>query len=175
MPVYDYVALDPRGRRVTGTVDAPSPAQARARLRSQGTYAVSIDESAGQGHPYGQGLWRRRLAPRELTAMTRQLATLLGAGVPLVEALDALLQQNPGRALGGLIACLLALHGNSENAALMLAGLRGVEQLTRAEPPPDGERPRFAGALWSDAAGRQWQEIDLEALVRQESFLRIVR
>ena len=108
MPVYDYVALDPRGRRVTGTVDAPSPAQARARLRSQGTYAVSIDESAGQGHPYGQGLWRRRLAPRELTAMTRQLATLLEAGVPLVEALDALLQQNPGRALGGLIAAIRA-------------------------------------------------------------------
>ena len=108
MPVYDYVALDPRGRRVTGTIDAPGPAQARARLRSQDRYAVSIDESAGQAYVRGAGLWRRRPGPRELTAMTRQLATLLEAGVPLVEALDALLQQNPGRALGGLIAAIRA-------------------------------------------------------------------
>ncbi len=63
------------------------------------------------------------------------------------------------------------------NCALLvdrLAGLRGEEQLPLAPRQPTGERPRFAGALRRDEAGRSWQEIDLEALTRQESFLHVV-
>ena len=63
------------------------------------------------------------------------------------------------------------------NCALLvdrLAGLRSDEQLPLLAEQPAGPRPRFAGALRRDEAGRHWQEINLEALARQENFLHIV-
>lgn len=63
------------------------------------------------------------------------------------------------------------------NCALLvdrLAGLRSDEQLPLAAVQPTGALPRFAGALRHDETGRGWQEINLAALARQESFLRIV-
>ena len=63
------------------------------------------------------------------------------------------------------------------NCALLvdrLAGLRSDEQLPLAAQQPAGPLPRFAGALRRDEAGRHWQEINLEALSRQENFLHIV-
>ncbi len=53
-----------------------------------------------------------------------------------------------------------------------LAGLRGAHQL-RAAPVPTEPRPAFAVALWHDAEGRAWQEIDLAALASHEQFLAI--
>lgn len=53
-----------------------------------------------------------------------------------------------------------------------LAGLRGAHQL-RAAPAPTQPRPAFAVALWHDAEGRAWQEIDLGALAAHEQFLAI--
>lgn len=63
------------------------------------------------------------------------------------------------------------------NCALLvdrLAGLRSDEQLPLAAEQPQGPRPRFAGALRCDETGRHWQEINLEALARQDNFLHIV-
>lgn len=63
------------------------------------------------------------------------------------------------------------------NCALLvdrLAGLRSDEQLPLAADQPTGPRPRFAGPLRRDEGGRTWQEINLEALSRQENFLHIV-
>jgi twitching motility protein PilI len=63
------------------------------------------------------------------------------------------------------------------NCALLvdrLAGLRSDEQLPLAQEAAAGPRPRFAGALRRDEAGRRWQEINLEALARQHDFLHIV-
>jgi twitching motility protein PilI len=63
------------------------------------------------------------------------------------------------------------------NCALLvdrLAGLRSEDQLPLAAEQPAGPLPRFAGALRRDEGGRAWQEINLEALSRQEAFLHIV-
>ncbi len=64
------------------------------------------------------------------------------------------------------------------NCALLvdrLAGLRSDEQLPLVpETAGAAPRPRFAGALRRDETGRTWQEINLEALSRQEQFLRVV-
>jgi twitching motility protein PilI len=63
------------------------------------------------------------------------------------------------------------------NCALLvdrLAGLRSDEQLPLVAQQPSGARPRFAGALRRDEAGRAWQEINLEALSCQDDFLHVV-
>ena len=92
------------------------------------------------------------------------LAAFLGLRAPL--ARNAVREQ----------ARLLAFNPNlgSYSAVLVdrLAGLRSANQLT-AEPAQALPRPSFATAVWRDAHGRAWQEIDLAALARHEQFLAI--
>jgi twitching motility protein PilI len=83
----------------------------------------------------------------------------------------------PGRALPAQSRLVSLGSELNLNCALLvdrLAGLRSDEQLPLAAQQPAGPLPRFAGALRCDEAGRSWQEIDLEALSRQENFLHIV-
>lgn len=104
MPVYEYVALNATGRRLKGIIDADSPVIARRRLRETGVYPVRIHTAAGQhrqstGRSISLAGLFRRVRAGELAAATRQLAILLGAGVPLIAALDALIAQAANPAL----------------------------------------------------------------------------
>lgn len=86
-------------------------------------------------------------------------------------------EAQPGRPLQAqhrLVALNAELNLNCALWVDRLVGLRSDEQLPLDPEPPSGFRPRFAGALRRDETGRTWQEIDLEALSRQGSFLRIV-
>lgn len=128
MPVYEYVALNTTGRRLKGIIDADSPVIARRRLRETGVYPVRIHTAAGQhrqstGRSISLAGLFRRVRAGELAAATRQLAILLGAGVPLIAALDALIAQAANPALkrrlaqvkesvneGGSLASALTQH-----------------------------------------------------------------
>jgi len=98
MPVYEYIALDVGGRRRKGIVDAGSVAAARQKLRETDVFPVELseasdrkrEETAARG---GAIHLFRRVGLQELALMTRQLATLLGAGLPLVPSLSALVAQ----------------------------------------------------------------------------------
>lgn len=98
MPVFEYHAIDPKGKDVKGLVDAESVRAARQKLRGQGIYPTSMQESkAAVGTPKGRDLRRyfqaQRIGTRDLSVLTRQLATLINAGLPLVSALNALSDQ----------------------------------------------------------------------------------
>lgn len=97
MPVYSYRALNARGRAVRGVIDADSPAKARARLRADGLHPVEISPASSGGGLSLAALkhWlpHKSGAGRLITPVTRQLATLLNAGVPLVQALDTVQEQ----------------------------------------------------------------------------------
>ncbi|MGM9483770.1 chemotaxis protein CheW [Roseateles sp. NT4] len=83
----------------------------------------------------------------------------------------------PGRAVAANSRLVSLGSDLNLNCALLvdrLAGLRSDEQLPLAPQQPAGPLPRFAGQLRRDEAGRNWQEINLEALSRQENFLHIV-
>lgn len=98
MPVYEYKALNTGGKSVSGIIDAESASAARQKLRSTSVYPVSI-------HEVEEGAMRKesgrrksvqlfeRIRPSEVTMMTRQLATLLEAGFPLVSAIETLIPQ----------------------------------------------------------------------------------
>ena len=95
MPVFEYAALDSNGKRANGVIDAESAQAARQKIRNAGNFPVSIKEVKGAGTPKsGKSIslskFIRRIRPIETAMMTRQLATLLNAGLPLVTALDAL-------------------------------------------------------------------------------------
>lgn len=124
MAVFEYRALDAKGRKQKGIIDANSEAQARTKLRSMGKYPVSIaltsmERSKTEGQGKSLNLFRR-VKSEEVSLMTRQLATLLGAGIPLVQALDSLMAQTRNSMLKKVIAQIKGAvnEGNSLTNAL---------------------------------------------------------
>ncbi len=96
VPVYAYRGLAGDGRTVAGIIDAESPRGARAKLRRTGVFPTDLRPEAAPAATRRLAASFRpgeRVPAPELAAMTRQLATLIGAGMPLVESLAALAEQ----------------------------------------------------------------------------------
>lgn len=94
MAVYQYKALDLDQRPVRGTVVADTPRQARDTLRERELQVLSVDESSDGSHgTWRSGFSRRRFA-NQWAVCTHELAMLIGAGIPLLEALDTVLEQH---------------------------------------------------------------------------------
>ncbi len=109
MPVYEYKALDRKGKSSKGQIDAESEARARSKLRSSGKYPVSIRESIGKvqsGKKKGTSSvsFFERIKSDEIHVVTRQLATLLNAGIPLINGLASLIDQSSNPALKRVLA-----------------------------------------------------------------------
>jgi general secretion pathway protein F len=96
MPVYAYKGLTPQGRAVSGVLDADSLTSACLSLRRSGVFPTAIDEETARrtqadGPPTARPISPfERVPVQELALFTRQLATLSGAGLPLVECLETL-------------------------------------------------------------------------------------
>jgi general secretion pathway protein F len=98
MPVFEYTALDKTGKSLSGVIDADSKIVARQKLRGTGIFPVEVKETAartvdGKKNIFSFASMFSRVKAEEVQAATRQLATLLGAGIPLIAALEALIQQ----------------------------------------------------------------------------------
>lgn len=96
MPVFEYTALDPRGKRCKGVIDADNMQMARARLRERKLFPTHLGEARTQDQSRKESLSflsTRRLRPKDVSLITRQLATLMGAGFPLVGALGSVISQ----------------------------------------------------------------------------------
>jgi general secretion pathway protein F len=98
MPVYEYTAFDHQGRKRKGIIDSGSAAAARQKLRETQIFPIEITESATDGkdgpkHQRPVGGVLKKVGLREVSVMTRQLSTLLGAGLPLVPSLTTLVSQ----------------------------------------------------------------------------------
>jgi len=98
MPVFEYKALNEKGKSMSGIIDADSSFSARQKLRAARIFPVSVYEI--EKNPEGKsGFFSNlpsffiRISPLEIAAYTRQLSTLVGAGFPLVNAIDSLIPQ----------------------------------------------------------------------------------
>ncbi len=94
MPVFAYKGLNDSGRNVQGVVEADSARAARARLRKDGVYPTAVVEESAEPSATAFS-WRpsARVSTADVALISRQLATLLSAGVPVVEALSAVGEQ----------------------------------------------------------------------------------
>ena len=106
MPVYEYRGLSAEGKKVRGIIDAPSPRMARSKLRTLQIFPVDVREEISKPHVAEDPLAKLfvRVRPQDISIITRQLATLLEAGTPLVSALDAILEQTDNHAVKKVIA-----------------------------------------------------------------------
>lgn len=111
MPAFRYEAVDAAGATRKGVVNADSPRAARADLRGQGLTPLTVEAITAQVDASGATRARgfgERLSQVELALFTRQLASLLEAGLPLEQAFTALLEQAEKAYLRDLIASIRA-------------------------------------------------------------------
>lgn len=97
MPVYGYRGLAADGRTVSGVIDADSARGARGKLRGLGIFPTEVNQEAAVAPRRSlaerlPGL-RRKMPASDLAMLTRQLGSLLGGGVPLLDALTVLTDQ----------------------------------------------------------------------------------
>src|SRR5215469_7298275 len=106
MPAFAYQALDNSGKTQHGVLQGDTARAVRASLREQGLNPLEVTEVA----PAQQrgGMFRRGLSSTQLALLTRQLATLLKAGLPVDEALAALAEQNDDTRSHALVVALRA-------------------------------------------------------------------
>lgn len=95
MAIFEYKAFSADGKNKKGLIEADSAKTARAKLKKQRLMVTSMSErsaakrSGGQGLPFVGG----RIGQGDISVMVRQLASLIRANIPLVEALTALRDQ----------------------------------------------------------------------------------
>ncbi len=102
MPIYNYKGMTGAGKATKGSLNAESLPDARARMRAQGIFLTEISQSSESEDLAPRANSERfridlsflnRIPALERALSTRQLATLVSAGIPLVEALSALVAQ----------------------------------------------------------------------------------
>ncbi len=118
MANFQYIALDPKGEQTTGVVQANSDAEAVTALRGQGLYPTQVVEEgkgtlAGKAgkkgkkktkaRAKGKGKIGGKVKPKVLMIFTRQLATLIDSGLPLLRGLNVLGKQEPNPVLQATI------------------------------------------------------------------------
>ena len=104
MPTFSYTAVDAQGKTHQGTVEANNAADAAAAVKKQGRFPTNITETtAAAGKPKGKGFslslslgagaGTGKVPAKVLTVFTRQLSTLISAGLPLLRSLRTLSKQ----------------------------------------------------------------------------------
>lgn len=95
MPVWEYTARTPTGQEQTGTIDLPSRDDVVAHLRKNRLVLVRIREAK-------KAKRRGRIPTRDIVVFTRQFATMINSGLPLVQALDILAKQTDNKVLAAV-------------------------------------------------------------------------
>jgi len=127
MPKFSYVAMDSDGTETEGVIDADNQAQAISRIRSQNLFPTRVTPLADGGKTGGgkrassrtdekkgklgvelkmPAIFKTRVRPKQLSVFTRQLATLVDAGLPLLRGLRILLKQEKNPSLREAIAAM---------------------------------------------------------------------
>ncbi|MGH1469513.1 MAG: type II secretion system inner membrane protein GspF [Bdellovibrionales bacterium] len=100
MPLYEYKALNRKGKKVKGIVDADNSKAARVELKKKGIYVTEVyNKSQKKAKAKGGVSSNAKVGIDDLSLATRQLATLLKANIPLVEALAIAADQSEHAAL----------------------------------------------------------------------------
>lgn len=96
MPTYKYKARDQEGKTVSGKISAESEAVIVAELRKRNLIILGVTEEKGSGlkkSAAGSSQGGKKVKPEDLVIFTRQFATMVDAGIPILQSLEALSEQ----------------------------------------------------------------------------------
>jgi type IV pilus assembly protein PilC len=97
MPTFSYTARDRAGQQSTGVIAAKDPTEVREVLRNKDLFVTQIKEKSGPSQGSGGGLFsafsKKKVKLTDMVVMSRQLATLVRAGISIVECLYAVAEQ----------------------------------------------------------------------------------
>ncbi|AJQ95875.1 type II secretion system inner membrane protein GspF [Gynuella sunshinyii] len=94
MAAFDYIAIDEKGKRRKGVLEGDSPRQIRQMLRDKGWFPAEVELVKEKGGNASLGRKGPSVSSADLALLTRQLATLVGSGMPLEECLKAVAEQS---------------------------------------------------------------------------------
>lgn len=106
MAAFEYQALDHKGKQHKGVLEADSARQVRQQLRDKGWMPLSVDATSGKQKKTGflaQFSFGPSLKTADLALITRQLATLIAAGLPIDEALKAVSEQSEKQVVKSMV------------------------------------------------------------------------
>lgn len=113
MPVYHYKGLTAKGKTVTGVAEASGPFELQRKLAQENIFLTEVGEAKVSAAPSSAPVLRKevnlrsvfeRVTQSDVAVMTRQLATLLRASVPMSEALQALVAQQENKKFRAILA-----------------------------------------------------------------------
>jgi type II secretion system protein F len=122
MPTFTYKAKDSKGALIQGVMEAEARPAVVARLQTMGLFPLSIEGGGGRGKAAGSAAAKtssggamgqarhllqsgqRRIRTSDMSSFNRQMADLLGAGIPLVKALSILVVQTPNERLREILS-----------------------------------------------------------------------
>ncbi len=129
MPAFEYIALDKQGKKRKGTLEGDTQRQIRQQLREQDLIPLSVEETS-QSHRRKSAI---RISVTDLALFTRQLATLVRAGLALEEALRAIAEQTEKSRTKSLLLAVRSRILEGHSLAEGLADYPGIfPQLYRA-------------------------------------------
>ncbi|MDX8390471.1 MAG: type II secretion system F family protein [Mariprofundaceae bacterium] len=127
MSIFTYVAINHKGRSRRGEIEADSEREVRQKLKKQGLVAQDVQSAHSRGRSHAKR-GKLRLNGAETTLLLEQLATLLSAGMPLIDSLGSIAEGMESRRGRTVVASLRqhVLEGESLAEALKEQGLDDV-------------------------------------------------
>ena len=144
MPKFKYVAIDPSGAKVTGVVEAASAVRVRNELAGRELRTVEVTERKSLARVE---ITTKKLKPVDLMNFSRQFAAFLRAGIPILDALQALVDETANAQLKAVLIDIYASFRKEAEAALKAPGTlsseAGQPAITgAAEPTPAAPHDR---------------------------------
>ncbi len=126
MPIYEYKGLNKAGKQVKGLLDAESVNALRSTLQAKGIFVTEVFEGRGgagaaQNRDINFTKMFERVKVQDIAILTRQMATLIRAGIPLVETLTALTEQAEKEELKRILSDIRRRVNEGSSLASVLA------------------------------------------------------
>lgn len=125
MPAYQFIAVDPAGKQHKGVLEGDSARQIRQQLRDKTWMPIAVEPvEESKTSETGKRWFQAGLSAYDLALMTRQLAVLIAASIPLEEVLRAVAKQTEKRHVQSLLLSVRSkvMEGHSFAQALKMSG-----------------------------------------------------
>lgn len=118
MPIYQYTARDEKGQLVSELLAYQDETALRRYLRENNLFVLRVAEVRRRGFPFGL---RRGVGLQDLVIMTRQLRTMIQAGMPLITGLETLAEQTPNPVLAQVLTEIARSVGHGVGISTAMA------------------------------------------------------